>query len=81
MRFKQQFPLTRSRTISVSRQRVETLYTVEDEHPHAAEEASGSVFPAWLDAFKVLLDLDLQHHISGGLEQTGNPHLDLRGAH
>lgn len=31
---------------------------VKDQHPQAVKEASASVLPAWLDAFKVLLELD-----------------------
>jgi hypothetical protein len=38
---------------------------VKDQHPEAAKEAAGNVLPAWLDAFKVLLDLDPQQDISG----------------
>ncbi|KAH9962332.1 armadillo-type protein [Russula compacta] len=61
----QHSPLTRSRTISVFRQCVESLYMVKDQHPQAAKEAAGNVLPVWLDAFKVLLDLDPQQDISG----------------
>jgi hypothetical protein len=38
---------------------------VKDQHPQAAKEAAGNVLPSWLDAFKVLLDLDPQQDISG----------------
>ena len=38
---------------------------VKDQHPQAAKEASENVLPAWLDAFKVLLDFDPQQDISG----------------
>ena len=38
---------------------------VKDQHPQAAKEAAANVLPAWLDAFKVLLDLDPQQDISG----------------
>jgi hypothetical protein len=38
---------------------------VKDQHPQATKEASGNVLPTWLDAFKVLLDLDPQQDISG----------------
>jgi hypothetical protein len=38
---------------------------VKDQHPQAAKEAAGNVLPAWLDAFKVLLDLDPEQDISG----------------
>jgi hypothetical protein len=38
---------------------------VKDQHPQAAKEAAGNVLPAWLDAFKVLLDLDPEQDVSG----------------
>jgi hypothetical protein len=38
---------------------------VKDQYPHAAREAAGNVLPSWLDAFKVLLDLDPEQDISG----------------
>jgi importin-9 len=38
---------------------------VKDQHPEAAKEAAGNVLPTWLDAFKVLLDLDPEQDISG----------------
>ena len=31
---------------------------VKDQHPQAVKEALASVLPIWLDAFKVLLDID-----------------------
>ena len=65
MRLQQHSPLTRSRTISVFRQCVEALYMVKDQHPQAAKEAAGNVLPAWLDAFRVLLDLDPERDVSG----------------
>ncbi|KAA1471630.1 ARM repeat-containing protein [Dentipellis sp. KUC8613] len=61
----QHTPLTRSRTIAVFRQCVEALYMVKDLHPQAVKEASASVLPVWLDAFKVLLDLDPRQDVSG----------------
>ncbi|KAI0789448.1 ARM repeat-containing protein [Abortiporus biennis] len=51
-------PLTRARTISVFRQCVEALYMVKDQHPQAVKEATATVLPYWLDAFKVLLSID-----------------------
>jgi hypothetical protein len=47
--------------MSALRHCIEALYMVEVEHPHAAKETAGNMFPAWFDAFK---DLDLQHQIS-----------------
>jgi hypothetical protein len=38
---------------------------VKDQHPQAAKEAAANVLPSWLDAFKVLLDLDPEQDISG----------------
>src|SRR5260221_5350627 len=38
---------------------------VKDQHPQAAKEAAENVLPTWLDAFKVLLDLDPQQDVSG----------------
>ena len=38
---------------------------VKDQHPQAAKEAAGNVLPSWLDAFKVLLDLDPEQDVSG----------------
>ncbi|EDR15931.1 uncharacterized protein LACBIDRAFT_242896 [Laccaria bicolor S238N-H82] len=49
---------TRSRTVSVFRQCVTALFMVKDQHPQAVKEAIASVLPIWLDAFKVLLDID-----------------------
>jgi len=49
----------------VFRQCVEALYMVKDQHPQSAKEAAGNVLPAWLEAFKVLLDLDPEQDISG----------------
>ena len=37
---------------------------VQGQHPEAAK-AAGNVLPSWLDAFKVLLDLDPEQDISG----------------
>ncbi|GJE89716.1 ARM repeat-containing protein [Phanerochaete sordida] len=51
-------PLTRSRTISVFRQCVESLYMVKEAHPESVKEAAATVLPVWLDAFRVLLNMD-----------------------
>lgn len=51
-------PLTRARTITVFRQCIEMLYMVKDQYPDAIKEATGSILPVWLDAFKVLLNID-----------------------
>jgi len=31
---------------------------VKDQHPQAVKEATSSILPVWLDAFRVLLNLD-----------------------
>ncbi|KAL4070440.1 armadillo-type protein [Scleroderma citrinum] len=54
----QHTPLTRARTVSVFRQCVTALYMVKDQHPQAVKEATSSILPVWLDAFRVLLNLD-----------------------
>ncbi|KDQ62857.1 hypothetical protein JAAARDRAFT_146629 [Jaapia argillacea MUCL 33604] len=59
-------PLTRSRTISVFRQCVTALFMVKDQHPQAVKEATASVLPVWLEAFKVLLNIDPQQDVSNG---------------
>jgi hypothetical protein len=33
---------------------------VKDQHPQAVAEATASVLPVWLEAFKVLLNIDPQ---------------------
>ncbi|KAL1950948.1 hypothetical protein VTO73DRAFT_97 [Trametes versicolor] len=50
--------ITRSRTISVFRQCVESLYMVKDQYPDAVKEATATVLPVWLDAFKTLLNVN-----------------------
>ncbi|KAG2358745.1 ARM repeat-containing protein [Suillus spraguei] len=50
--------LTRARTVSVFRQCVTALYMVKDQHPQAVKEATATILPVWLEAFKVLLNLD-----------------------
>jgi importin-9 len=37
---------------------------VKDQHPQAVKEATASVLPVWLEAFKVLLLIDPQHDVS-----------------
>ncbi|KAI0045675.1 ARM repeat-containing protein [Auriscalpium vulgare] len=57
--------LTRSRTVSVFRQCVEALFMVKGQHPEAVKEASASVLPVWLDAFRTLLNIDPRQDVSG----------------
>ncbi|KAI5998077.1 armadillo-type protein [Pisolithus albus] len=54
----QHTPLTRARTVSVFRQCVTALYMVKGQHPEAVKEATSTILPVWLDAFRVLLNLD-----------------------
>lgn len=49
---------TRGRTVSVFRQCVAALFMVKDQHPQSVKEATASVLPVWLEAFKVLLNID-----------------------
>ncbi|KAM6498769.1 Armadillo-type fold, partial [Amanita muscaria] len=56
---------TRARTVSVFRQCVTALFMVKDQHPQSVQEVTATVLPVWLDAFKVLLNLDLQREVEG----------------
>ncbi|THH01586.1 hypothetical protein EW145_g6890 [Phellinidium pouzarii] len=49
-------PLTRSRAVSVFRQCITTLYMVKEQHPQSVKEATSSILPVWIEAFKVLLN-------------------------
>ncbi|KAF8346879.1 armadillo-type protein [Amanita rubescens] len=62
---------TRARTVSVFRQCMTVLYMVKDQHPQAVKEATSQVLPVWLDAFKVLLNLDLQREVQGSENWDG----------
>lgn len=57
-------PLTRARTISVFGQCVTALFMVKDQHMQAVTEATASVLPVWLEAFKVLLNIDPQQDVT-----------------
>ncbi|KXN85718.1 Importin-9 [Leucoagaricus sp. SymC.cos] len=63
--------LTRSRTISVFRQCVTALFMVKDQYPQAVEEATTNVLPIWLEAFKVLLNIDPASDVSNGKSWDG----------
>ncbi|RXW18578.1 hypothetical protein EST38_g7277 [Candolleomyces aberdarensis] len=56
---------TRARTISVFRQCVSALYMVKDQYPDAVNEATTGILPVWLEAFKTLLNIDLQPELNG----------------
>ena len=38
---------------------------VKDAHPEPVKEAASTVLPVWLDAFRVLLNMDPQKDIAG----------------
>ncbi|EPS97853.1 hypothetical protein FOMPIDRAFT_1037743 [Fomitopsis schrenkii] len=57
--------LTRARAVGVFRTCVETLFMVKQEHPQAVKEAAQSILPAWLDAFKFLLNINPTQDIDG----------------
>ena len=61
-------PLTRARTIAVFRQCIEMLYMVKEQYPDAVKEATASILPVWLDAFRVLLNIDPRQDV----ENTSN---------
>lgn len=46
------------------RQCVTALFIVKEAHPQAVKEATASVLPVWLDAFRVLLNIDPQQDVS-----------------
>lgn len=59
----QHTPMTRARAVSVFRQCITTLYMVKEQHPQAVKEATGSILPVWIDAFKVLLNASPQNDV------------------
>ena len=57
-------PLTRARAVSVFRQCVTTLlFMVKEQHPQSVKEASESILPVWIDAFKHLLSVPVQQDV------------------
>ncbi|KAL1749221.1 armadillo-type protein [Schizophyllum fasciatum] len=56
--------ITRARTVSVFQQCVEALFMVKDQHPQAVREATTSILPVWLEAFRVLLNIDPRQDLS-----------------
>ncbi|TEB38615.1 ARM repeat-containing protein [Coprinellus micaceus] len=62
---------TRARTISVFRQCVTALYMVKDQFPDAVNEATTSILPVWLEAFKTLLNIDPQQELNGAKTWDG----------
>ncbi|PAV22617.1 ARM repeat-containing [Pyrrhoderma noxium] len=59
----QHTPYTRARAVSVFRQCITTLYMVKEQHPQAVKEATGSILPVWIDAFKVLLNASPENDV------------------
>ncbi|KAG6857312.1 hypothetical protein H0H87_006505 [Tephrocybe sp. NHM501043] len=49
---------TRARSVSVFRQCVTALFMVKDQYPQGTKEAVSTILPVWLEAFKVLLQID-----------------------
>jgi hypothetical protein len=58
-------PLTRSRAVAVFHQCIAALFMVKDLHPQAVKDATASVLPVWLEAFRTLLSADPQADVSG----------------
>jgi hypothetical protein len=44
---------------------------VKDQHPQSVKEAIESVLPVWLEAFKVLLNIDPMSDVSGAKNWDG----------
>ena len=38
---------------------------VKDQYPDAVNEATTGILPVWLEAFKTLLNIDLQQELNG----------------
>ena len=59
----QHTPITRARSISAFRQCVTTLYMVKEQHEKAVKEATSSILPVWIDAFKTLLSAPVENDV------------------
>jgi hypothetical protein len=44
---------------------------VKDQHPQSVKEASDSVLPVWLEAFKVLLNMDPHQDVADASNWDG----------
>jgi importin-9 len=44
---------------------------VKEQHPQAVKEATASVLPVWLEAFKVLLNIDPRNDVQIGQPWDG----------
>lgn len=53
------------------RQCVAALFMVKDQHPQSVKEATASVLPEWLEAFKVLLNIDPQQDVANAENWDG----------
>lgn len=42
-----------------------TLFTVKDEHPENVKAAVGEIFPVWLNAFNLILQVDVASELTG----------------
>ncbi|KAF8167572.1 armadillo-type protein [Crassisporium funariophilum] len=62
---------TRARTVSVFRQCVTALFMVKDQHPQGVKEAVATVLPTWLEAFKVLLNMDPLQDVANASQWDG----------
>ncbi|KIO31746.1 polysaccharide lyase family 8 protein [Tulasnella calospora MUT 4182] len=58
--------LTRSRVLSVFNQCVQVLWMVKDQYPDPVKEAIDGILPEWLNALKILLDLDPTQDLASG---------------
>lgn len=62
---------TRARTVVVFRQCIVSLIMLKEQYPDATKEASSTVLPVWLDAFKVLLEVDPRHDVADASNWDG----------
>lgn len=44
---------------------------VKDQYPEAVSEATGTILPVWLDAFKVLLNIDPRQDVENTSDWDG----------
>ncbi|KAG8906440.1 hypothetical protein FRC01_008018, partial [Tulasnella sp. 417] len=63
--------LTRSRVLSVFNQCVQVLWMVKDQYPDPVKEAIDVIIPEWLNALKILLDIDPTQDIASGENWDG----------
>ncbi|KAG8847467.1 hypothetical protein FRB96_001608 [Tulasnella sp. 330] len=63
--------LTRYRALSVFYQCMQVLFMVKDEHPQAVKEATEFVLPTWLNALKVLLEIDPRQDVASSEHWDG----------